>query len=87
MATVGRLDVTPNIPNAIPGRVGLSVDFRDPAESNLDRALVMLDQVVRSAARREGGPSGSIRRTTTLGVRRKRFRKACRCSGSFSPAT
>jgi beta-ureidopropionase / N-carbamoyl-L-amino-acid hydrolase len=54
VATVGRLDVTPNIPNAIPGRVGLSVDFRDPAESNLDRALVMLDQVVRGAARHEG---------------------------------
>jgi N-carbamoyl-L-amino-acid hydrolase len=54
VATVGRLDVTPNIPNAIPGQVGLSVDFRDPAESNLDRALVMLDQVVRGAARHEG---------------------------------
>ncbi|HTI54593.1 MAG TPA: Zn-dependent hydrolase [Verrucomicrobiae bacterium] len=54
VATVGRLDVTPNIPNAIPGRVGLSVDFRDPAESNLDRALVMLDQVVRGSARHEG---------------------------------
>ena len=53
VATVGRLDVTPNIPNAIPGRVGLSVDFRDPAESNLDRALVLLDQVVRGAARHE----------------------------------
>jgi N-carbamoyl-L-amino-acid hydrolase len=54
VATVGRLDVTPNIPNAIPGQVGLSVDFRDPADSNLDRALVMLDQVVRGAARHEG---------------------------------
>ena len=30
VATVGRLDLTPNIPNAIPGRVSLSVDFRDP---------------------------------------------------------
>ena len=54
VATVGRLDVTPNIPNAIPGRVGLSVDFRDPAESTLDRALSMLDRVVRAAAKREG---------------------------------
>ena len=54
VATVGRLDVTPNIPNAIPGRVGLSVDFRDPGESTLDRALSMLDRVVRDAARREG---------------------------------
>jgi len=54
VATVGRLDVTPNIPNAIPGRVGLSVDLRDPQEANLDRALPMLDQVVRAAAKREG---------------------------------
>jgi N-carbamoyl-L-amino-acid hydrolase len=54
VATVGRLDVTPNIPNAIPGRVSLSVDLRDPQEANLDRALVMLDRVVRLAAKREG---------------------------------
>ena len=54
VATVGRLDVTPNIPNAIPGRVAFSVDFRDPAEANLDLALSMLDRVVRAAARREG---------------------------------
>jgi N-carbamoyl-L-amino-acid hydrolase len=54
VATVGRLDVAPNIPNAIPGRVTLSVDLRDPKESNLDRALSMLDQAVRAAAKREG---------------------------------
>ncbi len=54
VATVGRLDVTPNIPNAIPGRVGLSIDLRDPADANLDRALSMLDRVVREAARKEG---------------------------------
>src|SRR5499425_40495 len=54
VATVGRLDVTPNIPNAIPGRVGMSVDLRDPADANLDRALSMLDRVVREAARKEG---------------------------------
>jgi beta-ureidopropionase / N-carbamoyl-L-amino-acid hydrolase len=54
VATVGRLDVTPNIPNAIPGRVSFSVDVRDPRESTLDRALSMLDRVVRAAAKREG---------------------------------
>jgi N-carbamoyl-L-amino-acid hydrolase len=54
VATVGRLDVTPNIANAIPGGVTLSVDLRDPREANLDRALAMLDQVVRAAAKREG---------------------------------
>jgi N-carbamoyl-L-amino-acid hydrolase len=54
VATVGRLDVTPNIPNAIPGRVTLSVDLRDPEDINLDRALGLLDGVVTDAARREG---------------------------------
>ena len=54
VATVGRLDVTPNIPNAIPGRVGMSIDLRDPADANLDRALSMLDRIVREAARKEG---------------------------------
>jgi N-carbamoyl-L-amino-acid hydrolase len=54
VSTVGRLDVTPNIPNAIPGRVALSVDFRDPDDANVDRALVMLGELVRDAAAREG---------------------------------
>ncbi|HSE02714.1 MAG TPA: M20 family metallo-hydrolase [Methylomirabilota bacterium] len=54
VGTVGRLDVTPNIPNAIPGRVSLSVDFRAPDESRLARARPMLDEVVRVAAEREG---------------------------------
>ncbi len=54
VATVGRLDVSPNIPNAIPGRVTMSVDLRDPEDVNLDRALLLLDGVVREASRREG---------------------------------
>lgn len=54
VATVGRLDVTPNIPNAIPGRVGMSIDLRDPDDVNLDRARVRLDRVIKDAARKEG---------------------------------
>jgi N-carbamoyl-L-amino-acid hydrolase len=54
VATVGRLDVSPNIPNAIPGRVSLSVDLRDPDEATLTRAIGMLDRIVKDAARREG---------------------------------
>ncbi len=54
VATVGRVDVTPNITNAIPGRVSMSVDLRDPDDVNLDRALVLLDRVVKDAARHEG---------------------------------
>ena len=35
VGTVGRLDVTPNSPNVIPGRVVLSVEFRDLSEATL----------------------------------------------------
>jgi N-carbamoyl-L-amino-acid hydrolase len=54
VTTVGRLDVTPNIPNAIPGRVSLSIDMRDPRDATLDRARPMLERVVREACEREG---------------------------------
>jgi len=54
VTTVGNLTVTPNIPNAIPGRVTLSIDMRDPADATLDRARAMLDRVVRDACAGEG---------------------------------
>jgi len=54
VSTVGRLDVTPNIPNAIPGRVSLSVDLRAPDEHHITRALGFLDRLVKDAARVEG---------------------------------
>ena len=54
VSTVGRLDVTPNIPNAIPGRVSLSVDLRAPDEHHVARALGFLDRLVKDAARVEG---------------------------------
>jgi beta-ureidopropionase / N-carbamoyl-L-amino-acid hydrolase len=54
VSTVGRLDVSPNIPNAIPGRVSLSIDLRGPDEADLSRALGMVDRIVKEAARREG---------------------------------
>src|SRR5499426_2428166 len=54
VATVGRLDVSPNIPNAIPGRVSLSIDLRDPDERHITRALDLVDRVVKDAARAEG---------------------------------
>ena len=56
VSTVGRLDVFPNIPNAIPGRVVMSIDLRDPDDTRITRALGALDRVVREAARREGVP-------------------------------
>jgi len=54
VTTVGNLTVAPNIVNAIPGRVTLSIDMRDPKDATLDRALPMLDRVVRQACEREG---------------------------------
>jgi N-carbamoyl-L-amino-acid hydrolase len=46
--------VAPNIVNAIPGRVMLSIDMRDPKTETLDRGRQMLDRVVREACDREG---------------------------------
>lgn len=54
VATVGRLDVSPNIPNAIPGRVSLAIDIRDPEDVRITRAIDMVDRLVKDAARREG---------------------------------
>ena len=54
VTTVGNLTVTPNIPNAIPGRVTLSIDMRDPSDAALDRARALLDRIVRQACEREG---------------------------------
>jgi N-carbamoyl-L-amino-acid hydrolase len=54
VTTVGNLTVHPNIVNAIPGRVTLSIDMRDPRGETLDRALPMIDRVVREACEREG---------------------------------
>jgi len=54
VSTVGRLDIAPNIPNAIPGRVSMSIDLRDPDDTRITRALTLLERVVRDAAKREG---------------------------------
>ena len=54
VATVGNLTVHPNIVNAIPGRVTLSIDIRDPRTETLDRALPMVDTAVREVCTREG---------------------------------
>src|SRR5213593_2372565 len=54
VATVGNFVVAPNIVNAIPGRVMLSIDMRDPRDATLDRALDSLEPIVRDACEREG---------------------------------
>ncbi len=54
VGTVGWLDVQPNIVNAIPGQVVLTVDQRAPRDADLDRARARLDEAVRAAAAAEG---------------------------------
>ncbi|HET9491274.1 MAG TPA: Zn-dependent hydrolase [Methylomirabilota bacterium] len=54
VTTVGNLTVQPNIVNAIPGRVVLSIDIRDPRDETLARARPMLDRLVKEACEREG---------------------------------
>jgi N-carbamoyl-L-amino-acid hydrolase len=54
VTTVGNLVVHPNIVNAIPGRVELSIDMRDPRDATLDRARTLLDRAVREACEQEG---------------------------------
>ncbi len=54
VATVGRLDVSPNITNAIPGKVVMSIDLRDPQDEHVTRALGLLDRAVKDATAKEG---------------------------------
>ncbi len=54
MTTVGSFDVWPNITNAIPGKVRLSIDVRHPEDAAVDRAIPRIDQIVEAACAREG---------------------------------
>src|SRR5499433_3621495 len=54
VTTIGNVVVAPNIVNAIPGRVTLSIDMRDPSDATLDRARSLLEPIVREACEREG---------------------------------
>jgi len=54
VTTVGNLVVHPNIPNAIPGKITLSIDMRDPRDETLEVARRCLDAVVKAACEREG---------------------------------
>src|SRR2546426_3864312 len=54
VTTVGNLFVHPNIVNAIPGKVTLSIDMRDPRDETLAVARRRLDALVKAACQREG---------------------------------
>ena len=64
VGTVGRLEITPNSPNVIPGRVQLSVELRDLAESTLER----LGDEIRQRAASIAADSGTTM-TMTLASR------------------
>jgi len=53
-STVGRLDVFPNSPNTIPGRVAFSVDLRHPSEAKLQG----MHDAFAAAAHRIAGEAG-----------------------------
>src|SRR5439155_1636972 len=54
VATVGHLTGRPNIVNAILGAATLSIALRAPRTETHDRALPLVDRVVRDACAREG---------------------------------
>jgi N-carbamoyl-L-amino-acid hydrolase len=51
VGTVGRLEVTPNSPNVIPGRVALSVELRDLSEATLEALATEIRQRAMAIAR------------------------------------
>jgi N-carbamoyl-L-amino-acid hydrolase len=63
VATVGRLDVVPNSPNAVPGQVTLIVDLRDLSADLLE---VMAEEIRQRAAEigQETGTTVEMRRVT-----------------------
>lgn len=62
VATVGRLNVTPNTTNVVPGQVVLTVDLRDLDPGTLDRFQVRFEQL----AREIGATTGTTFRVAPL---------------------
>jgi allantoate deiminase len=54
VATVGHIEVVPNIPNAIPGEVSFTVDIRDITESGIDAVAAKLLAAAAAAAQANG---------------------------------
>ena len=64
VATVGRMQVEPNVINTIPGRVTFSVDFRHRDAAVLDRQVERLEALVASVCA-ERGVQGTVNRFWT----------------------
>jgi len=54
VATVGRMDLHPNVPNSIPGRVEMSLDLRDLSSDLLDQLLAEIQQAIADIASATG---------------------------------
>lgn len=52
--TVGRIEVTPNVVNVVPGSVRLTADLRAPGAERLDRARAAFTQACGDIAHRDG---------------------------------
>ena len=50
VATVGKIEVKPNVPNTIPGFVEMSLDIRDLSENNLDDLMATLESDIHGIA-------------------------------------
>ncbi|MEI8610051.1 allantoate amidohydrolase [Enterovibrio sp. Hal110] len=62
LATVGQLDVTPNVVNAVPGSVSMSIELRSPVDEVREKAGEMLQAFARETALLRG-LEYSIKRT------------------------
>ena len=54
VATVGRLELTPNVPNSIPGKVEMSLDIRDLSNDRLDELMAALREELAAIAAATG---------------------------------
>lgn len=54
VATVGRMDLHPNVPNSIPGKVEMSLDLRDLSSDRLDQLLAEIQQAINDIATATG---------------------------------
>ncbi|MEM6716130.1 MAG: Zn-dependent hydrolase [Cyanobacteria bacterium P01_D01_bin.6] len=62
VATVGRMELHPNVPNSIPGRVEMSLDLRDLSSDRLAQLLAEIQQAINQIAANTGTRIAMIQR-------------------------
>jgi N-carbamoyl-L-amino-acid hydrolase len=53
-ATVGRIELEPNLVNVVPGRARCTIDLRNPSDEAMDRAMAEVDTRLAAIAERAG---------------------------------